>query len=65
MKKDGEHQIGFTAQMFEGKGLPEGLTGEMTDGTKYLNYERITAILWEQNRELLGRIEKLEAVAGN
>lgn len=41
-------EIGFTAQMFENV---QGLTGTMTKtGDKYLNYERISALLWEQNR---------------
>lgn len=41
-------EIGFTAQMFQN--IP-GLTGTMTKtGDMYLNYERITALLWEQNR---------------
>lgn len=42
-------EIGFTAQMFEGI---SGLTGTMTkSGDKYLNYDRIPALLWEQNRQ--------------
>jgi hypothetical protein len=54
--------LGFIAQSFED--IP-GLTGTMTKtGHKYLNYERVTAILWEQNRILLSRIEGLEG-AGN
>lgn len=43
-----ETEIGFTAQMFE---KVQGLTGTMTkSGDKYLNYDRITSLLWEQNR---------------
>ena len=44
-------EIGFTAQMFDGK--VDGLTGTMTvSGMKYLNYDRIVSILWQQNKEL-------------
>ena len=30
------------------------------DGSKYLNYDRITVLLWEQNKALLKKIESLE-----
>lgn len=61
-----ETEIGFTAQMFE---KIQGLTGTMTkSGDKYLNYDRITSLLWEQNRlqqstidTQEGRIKALEA----
>jgi len=54
-----QSEIGFTAQMFED--VP-GLTGTMDDtGDAYLNYERITALLWEQNRLLLGQNKALLA----
>jgi len=52
-------EIGFTAQMFEK--IP-GLVVEI-DGVKCLRYDRITALLWEQNRALLKRLEKLEEKA--
>ncbi len=51
-------QIGFTAQMFED--IP-GMVVTDADGIKSLNYSKITAILWEQNRALLKRVEALEA----
>ena len=49
--------IGFTAQMFEG--IP-GLTGVNNDGMLSLNYDKLTTLLWQQNKELLKRIEELE-----
>ena len=53
-------EVGFTAQMFEPYNIPN-LTGTMkVDGSKYLNYDRITALLWEQNKALLKKIESLE-----
>ena len=59
MKSDGDHQVGFTTQMFKGI---KGMTGTMTaSGAGYLNYDRIPALLWEQNRVLLRRIKELEA----
>ena len=54
--------IGFTAQMFEG--IP-GLTGVNNDGMLSLNYDKLTALLWEQNKELLKRIEELEQLIKN
>ena len=51
-------ELGFTAQMFEGYGV-NGLAFE-DDGVKGINYEKLTAILWEQNRQLLRRIKQLE-----
>jgi hypothetical protein len=44
--------------MFEPYGI-HGLTFE-DNGIKGINYEKISCILWEQNKELLARIEKLE-----
>lgn len=53
-----QREIGFTAQMFEN--IP-GMTGTMTkSGEKYLNYDRITVLLWEQNREQQKQIDKLK-----
>lgn len=52
-------EIGFTAQMFE-HSVPE-ITGTDGRGSLYLDYPKIAAILWEQNRALLKRIEALEA----
>lgn len=65
-KRGKEQEIGFTAQMFESV---QGLTGTMTNtGDKYLNYDRISALLWEQNRlqqvvidNQEARLKKLEA----
>jgi hypothetical protein len=54
-------EIGFAAQMFDS--IP-GLTGISGDSgsSRYLslNYERITALLWEQNRLLLARNKALQ-----
>lgn len=54
-----ETEIGFVAQMFE---KVPGLTKEI-EGILCLRYDRITALLWEQNRALLKRIKKLEEKA--
>lgn len=57
-KKGTAKEIGFVAQGFEDI---KGMTGTMNNtGYKYMNYDRVTAILWEQNRLLLERIEALE-----
>lgn len=57
-KKGKEKEIGFIAQSFEGV---KGMTGTMNStGDMYLNYERITTLLWAQNKLLLKRIEELE-----
>ena len=52
-------ELGFTAQMFEGK--VEGLVGINATGMKSLNYEKIPVLLWEQNKQLLKRLETNEA----
>ena len=53
-------EVGFTAQMFEPYNIPN-LTGTMkVDGSKYLNYDHLTVLLWEQNKALLKKIESLE-----
>jgi hypothetical protein len=59
-----EREVGFTAQMFQ---EIAGLTGTMNDsGHAYLNYERLTALLWEQNRLLLAQnkalVERVNAI---
>ena len=51
-------ELGMTAQMLEGYGV-KGLTFE-DKGIKGINYEKLTVILWEQNRQLLRRIKQLE-----
>lgn len=59
-KKRGERrELGFTAQMFENE-VPEITGEEGYDNHKYLDYQKLTAVLWEQNRILLKRIEALE-----
>jgi hypothetical protein len=62
-------ELGFTAQMFEPYKVA-GLTFE-DNGIKGLNYEKITPLLWEQNRaqekeieSLTKRIEALESKLG-
>jgi hypothetical protein len=58
-------ELGFTAQMFEPYHI-QGLTFE-DKGIKGLNYEKLTTILWEQNKvqqkeidDLKNRVRKLE-----
>ena len=48
ISKGSETEIGFTAQMFEPYNI-KGLNGE-NNGIKFLNYEKITCLLWRQNR---------------
>ncbi len=58
MKGSKEIEIGMGAQMFSDI---QGMTGTMkATGKMYLNYDRITAILWEQNRILLQKNDALE-----
>lgn len=57
-KKGKDIELGFTAQMFSEYNIA-GLTFE-DKGVKGLNYDRLCVLLWEQNRELLKRIKKLE-----
>jgi len=59
-KTKGERrELGFTAQMWEDF-IPEITGDEGEDNHKYLDYQKIVAVLWEQNKKLLERIEKLE-----
>ncbi len=51
-------ELGFTYQQFEPYKVP-GLTF-FDKGFGGINYEKITCLLWEQNRGLLERIKKLE-----
>jgi len=58
-KRGKDRELGFTSQMFEPYGIA-GLTFE-DKGLKGLNYEKLSVILWEQNKQLLQRVERLEA----
>ena len=59
-KTKGERrELGFTAQMWEDF-IPEITGDEGEDNHKYLDYQKIVAVLWEQNKKLLERIKKLE-----
>jgi hypothetical protein len=59
-KKGTDIELGFTAQQFEFySNLIPGLTFE-DNGIKGLNYDKLTVLLWEQNKILLKRIEELE-----
>ena len=58
-------ELGFTAQMFESYKI-SGLTFE-DNGIKGLNYDKLTTVLWEQNKaqekeinNLINRVEALE-----
>ena len=64
-KRGVDTELGFTAQMFESYKMP-GLTFE-DNGIKGLNYDKLTVVLWEQNKaqeeeinNLISRIEALE-----
>jgi hypothetical protein len=52
-------ELGMTYQMFKDI-LPEIAGTEGPDQHGYLDYQKISVVLWEQNRQLLARIEKLE-----
>ena len=57
-------ELGMTYQMFKDI-VPEiaGLEGQGENEHGYLDYQKLTVILWEQNKQLLKRIEKLESQA--
>ena len=60
-------RAGFLADDFEGvpSGLGSNIVSYTSDGTKTLDYHRVSTILWAACQHMLTRIEALEAAAAS